>query len=397
MPLKIVRNDITKMQTDAIVNAANTELRKGGGVCGAIFAAAGAEQLQDECRRIGHCNTGGAVITGGYGLPAKYIIHAVGPIWRGGGHDEARLLHSSYISSLELALKHGCSSIAFPLISSGIYGYPKDQALHIAITAIGEFLLKHDMDVYLVVFDKDAYILSEKLFSAIERYIDDNYAKEHLESERFRSQPFPADEPKHPERGGGDAKKPHAQDKQYEVHRLFTVGRFNGADSSYEDDKPSAADKLYSSDELYDRESYELEEASGASSFAANEQKRRRSLDDIVGNLDETFSQMLLRLIDEKEMTDVDTYKRANIDRRLFSKIRSNTEYKPSKTTAIALAIALRLSLDETLDLLGRAGYTLSHSSKFDVIIEYFIQERNYNIFEINEALFAFEQDLLGA
>ncbi len=378
MPLRIVRNDITKMQTDAIVNAANSELRMGGGVCGAIFEAAGAEQLQEECRKIGHCDTGEAVITGGYSLPAKHIIHAVGPVWQGGGHDEARLLYSSYTSSMELALKHGCDSIAFPLISSGIYGYPKDQALRIAISAIGEFLLKHDMEVYLVVFDRKAYTLSEKLFSAIERFIDDNYADEHLKAERFRNIPSPASE-------SGlfgsrrDMAKPHVPDKKDKAYKAF------------------AADKSYEKEELYDNASYEPDMFYCVAPIVAKEQKRGRSLEDIVNKLDETFSQMLLRLIDEKGMTDVDTYKRANIDRRLFSKIRSNNDYNPSKTTAIALAIALRLSLDETLDLLGRAGYTLSHSSKFDVIIEYFIQEGNYNIFEINEALFAFEQDLLGA
>lgn len=377
MPLRIVRNDITKMKTDAIVNAANSELRKGGGVCGAIFAAAGADQLEAECCSIGHCDTGDAVITGGYGLPARYIIHAVGPVWRGGSHDEERLLHSCYTNSLELALKHGCKSIAFPLISSGIYGYPKDQALHIAISAIGEFLLKHEMDVYLVVFDRNAYMLSEKLFSAIERYIDDNYVQEHLEAERFRNLPLPAKEPDRPKKRGRNAKKMHSPDIMHEVF------------DSYAADTSSEESKAYEPDD----EQRDLVRAS----TAPQKERSRRSLEDIVDNLDETFSQLLLRLIDEKGMSDVDTYKRANIDRRLFSKIRSNADYKPSKTTAIALAIALRLNLDETLDLLGRAGYTLSHSSKFDVIIEYFIQAGNYNIFEINEALFAFEQDLLGA
>ncbi|NLK88451.1 MAG: macro domain-containing protein [Clostridiaceae bacterium] len=384
MPLRIVRNDITKMQTDAIVNAANSELRMGGGVCGAIFEAAGAEQLQQECRRIGYCNTGEAVITGGYGLPAKHIIHAVGPVWQGGDHDEAGLLYNCYTNSLKLALKHGCESIAFPLISSGIYGYPKDQALHIAISAIGEFLLKHDMDVYLVVFDRKAYTLSEKLFTAIERYIDDNYAREHLKAERFRDLPSQVSEPMRPA-SSRDAAMPHAPDKMNRVYKPLA------ADKSFD------ADEAYAIEESYEKEPYESEKIYSEASFASKEQGHRRSLEDIVGNLDETFSQMVLRLIDEKGMTDVDTYKRANMDRRLFSKIRSNTEYKPSKTTAIALSIALRLSLDETIDLLSRAGYTLSHSSKFDVIIEYFIREGNYNIFEINEALFAFDQDLLGA
>jgi O-acetyl-ADP-ribose deacetylase (regulator of RNase III) len=359
------------METDVIVNAANSDLRMGGGVCGAIFAAAGAEQLQAECSRIGHCDTGEAVITGGYDLPASYIIHAVGPIWQGGSQGEERLLHSSYTRSLELAMKHNCSSIAFPLISSGIYGYPKDQALRIAISAIGEFLLKFDMEVYLVVFDRRAYALSEKLFSAIERYIDDNYAEEHLKAERFRSMPSRFNKPGYPG-NGKNAARPYPVDKQYAV------------------DKPYAMEESYEAEEAY------MEKTYAPAPTQAMKQKGSRSLEDVISKLDETFSQMLLRLIDEKGITDVDAYKRANIDRRLFSKIRSNNGYNPSKATAIALAIALRLSLDETLDLLGRAGYTLSHSSKFDVIIEYFILEGNFDIYEINEALFAFEQDLLG-
>lgn len=186
MPLKIVRNDITKMSVDAIVNAANTALRMGGGVCGAIFSAAGTEKLRTECNKLGKCETGDAVLTAGYNLPAKYIIHTVGPIWRGGSSGEARLLHNCYINSLKLALEHNCQSIAFPLISSGIYGYPKDQAFQIAISAISEFLLEHEMTVYLVVYDQKAFILSEKLFSAIEKYIDDNYVEEQLLTENRR-------------------------------------------------------------------------------------------------------------------------------------------------------------------------------------------------------------------
>ncbi len=334
MPLRIIRNDITKMPVDAIVNAANTALKMGGGVCGAIFMAAGADKLQTECNRIGRCNVGEAVITGGYDLPARYIIHTVGPIWRGGSSGEAELLHNSYTNSLMLALQNKCESIAFPLISSGIYGYPKDQALQIAIAAIGEFLLNHEMMVYLVVYDKKSYVLSERLYYAIERYIDDNYVAEHRLAER----------------------------------RL----------ESYESQQFNA-----------------LEEAQA--SVRAPAPKGKRSLVDVIDALDESFAEMLLRLIEEKGMTDVETYKKANIDRRLFSKIRSQKDYHPSKATAVAFAIALELDLDETLDLLGKAGYTLSPSYKFDVIIEYFITEGNYNIFEINEALFAFDQVLLGA
>ena len=185
MPFEIVRNDITKMQVTAIVNAANTDLKRGGGVCGAIFAAAGAKELQEECDKIGHCDVGEAVITAGFKLPTKYIIHTVGPVWYGGNKDEPRLLRNCYMNSLNLAFKNKCKSVAFPLISSGIYGYPKDQALQIAISAISEFLMAHDMMVYLVVYDNEAIKLSDKLFSAIEKFIDDNYVEEHLFNERY--------------------------------------------------------------------------------------------------------------------------------------------------------------------------------------------------------------------
>ncbi|MGH4052841.1 MAG: macro domain-containing protein [Clostridium sp.] len=339
MPMIIVRNDITKMKIDAIVNAANITLTMGGGVCGAIFSAAGSEKLQKECDLLGECNVGEAVITGGYSLQAKYIIHTVGPIWAGGNSGEGNLLHNCYINSLKLALQHKCISIAFPLISSGIYGYPKDKALQIAISAIGEFLIKYEITVYLVVYDKKAFVMSEKLFSKIEKYIDDNYVDSKRLSEHQRNI------------------------ETYEYNQFENVNEDN---------------------------------IKCESSAPAREIDAKRSLDDLIHHLDESFSQMLLRLIDEKGMTDVETYKKANIDRKLFSKIRSDKGYNPSKVTSIAFAIAIRLSLDETCDLLNRAGYTLSHSNKFDVIIEYFIKEGNYNIYEINEALFGFEQVLLG-
>lgn len=345
MPLQIVRNDITKMKVDVIVNAANSALKMGGGVCGAIFSAAGAEELQAECDSIGSCGVGRAVITKGYHLPAKYIIHTVGPVWHGGNQNEAQLLYDCYTNSLNLAQQNKLSSIAFPLISSGIFGYPKDEALNIATSAIGDFLIEHEMMIYLVVYDKKAFVLSEKLFVSIEKYIDDHYVEEHQFS-RKNNEP--------------------------DILR----------NQKYRD---TNVDMLYERPIIYEEVS------------APSVAKSKRNLADVIAQLDETFSQMLLRLIDEKAMADVDAYKKANIDRKLFSKIRSGKGYNPSKVTAIAFAIALELNIDETRDLLSKAGYTLSHSNKFDVIIEYFILEENYNIFEINEALFAFDQSLLGA
>ena len=333
MPFSLVRNDIVNMRVDAIVNAANSSLAPGGGVCGAIFAAAGRTALEKACRAIGHCDVGSAVITPGFNLPARYVIHAVGPVWQGGTRGEAALLQSCYTRALHLAQENGCESIAFPLISSGIFGYPKPQALRVAINAIEEFLLKYEMQVYLVIFDRAALLISERLYENIQRYIDDRYVE-------LRAFPRQAAEA-----------LPHARQRAEQA------------------DLPLAAPCATPG---------------------------KRSLDDLLGHLDESFSRMLLRLIDEKGMTDVEVYKRANLDRKLFSKIRKEG-YNPSKQTALALAIALRLNLDETKDLLGRAGYALSHSNKFDIIIEYFIEEGVYDIFEINEALFAFEQRLLGA
>lgn len=342
MPLQIVRNDITAMKVDAIVNAANTALKKGGGVCGAIFAAAGAEKLQAECDSIGGCRTGEAVMTSGHNLPAAYIIHTPGPVWQGGQAGESQLLHNSYINSLELARENKLESIAFPLLSSGIYGYPKDQALKISLAAIGEFLLENEMMVYLVVFDQKAFALSEKLFTAIEKFIDDNYVDQHLVEESNRR---------------------YLSSKNIKLSFKRAAYEVKNVVSDITDES------LYSG----------------------------RSLDDALRHLEETFTQMLLHLIDEKGLTDAETYKRANIDRKLFSKIRSNQDYKPSKNTAIAFAIALELNLDQTQDLLTKAGYALSPSNKFDLIIQYFIETKNYNIHEINEALFHYEQSLLGA
>ncbi|MBQ8298086.1 MAG: O-acetyl-ADP-ribose deacetylase [Ruminococcus sp.] len=334
MPLEIVRNDITKMKVDAIVNAANRSLLGGGGVDGAIHRAAGAGLLA-ECRTLGGCKTGEAKITGGYNLPAKHVIHTVGPIYEDGKHGEKALLESCYRKSLTLAKEQGCETVAFPLISSGVYGYPKDQALKVAIDVISGFLLEHEMTVYIVIFDKAAYRISEKLFTDIAEYIDDNYVNEHTDYRR--------------------------ESIRMRAPRQASIGSFE------------------------------------ADFCECKEMSVEDDLDIRIKQIDESFSQMLLRKIDEKGITDAQCYKKANIDRKLFSKIRSDIHYKPSKPTAIAFAISLELSLEETEDMLRKAGFALSRSNKFDIIIEYFISRGNYNIFEINEALFAFDQSLLGA
>ena len=330
MPLEIVRNDITKMSVDAIVNAAKESLLGGGGVDGCIHRAAGPELLQ-ECRTLGGCRTGEAKITGAYRLPYRYIIHTVGPVWNGGKYGEREQLASCYRTSLALAKEHGCETVAFPLISSGIFGYPKNQALRVAVDTIGEFLLHNDMTVYIVIFSRTAYQIGSKLFADIAEYVDDHYVDAHTDSRRDR------------------------------LRRMSVLeGRALSAGAAA---APMSADNL----------------------------------DDLLAHLDAGFSETLLKLIDRSGKKDAEVYKKANVDRKLFSKIRNNPDYKPSKPTAVAFAIALELSLPETRDLIARAGYALSPSSKFDVIIEYFIMQRDYDIFKINEALFAFDQSLLGA
>lgn len=331
MPLEIVRNDITKMNVDAIVNAANETLLGGGGVDGCIHRAAGPELLA-ECRTLGGCATGEAKITKAYRLPCKYVIHTVGPVWNGGKAGEREQLISCYRTSLTLAKEHKCETVAFPLISSGVFGYPKDQALRVAVDTVGEFLMKNDMTVYIVIFDRAAYEISGKLFSDIAEYIDDHYVQAHAEP--YRSRLY----------------------RQRKVDHL-------------ECGLPC--------------------EAAPAHEIG--------SLDDLLSELDAGFSETLLKLIDRTGKKDSEIYKKANVDRKLFSKIRNNPNYKPSKPTAIAFAIALELDLEETRELIARAGFALSHSSKFDIIIEYFIQQKEYDIFKINEALFAFDQSLLGA
>ena len=348
MPFLIVRNDITKMSVDAIVNAANNSLLGGGGVDGAIHRAAG-PQLLEECRALGGCATGDAKITKGYNLPAKYVIHTVGPIWESGGYNKKELLTSCYRKSLELAKNAGCESVAFPIISAGAYGYPKDQALRVAIDAITGFLARNDMLVYIVIFDKESYKISEKLVSDIRQYIDDNYVDEHSDTEC-----------EHRRRIASSKAVSFRED-------LCEFGEVS-------------ADR------------YEMPMMSATVASA----KPSRPLEEYLFNLDESFSEMLLRKISEKGMTDVQCYKKANIDRKLFSKIKNDKLYKPSKPTAIAFAIALELSLAETKEMLEKAGFALSHSSKFDIIIEYFIRKGNYNIFDINDALFEFDQPLLG-
>ena len=341
MPLQIIRQDITKMRVDAIVNTTNEEMIGYSGVDLAIHTIAGAE-LDTECAKLAPLGLGQAKLSGAYGLPCKYVIHTSGPVWRGGLVGESIILRSCYIESLKLAVKSGCRSIAFPLISSGVYGYPKDQVLKFAIQTITEFLFDHELTVYLCVFDKESYSFSQKLFSDIQEFINDEYVDEH--DEDF-----------------------------YEA--------FDGSI----DEMPMA--KCIQAPMCADAMMPRKRETSSAAG---------KSLREYMKQMDRSFQEMLFDLIDESGMTDVECYKKANVDKRTFSKIKSNKDYKPSKQTVIAFAISLQLDMDTTQELLATAGFTLSRSKVFDKIIRYFIHNGNYDIFEINEALFEFDQQLLG-
>ena len=356
MPFEIVRNDIVNMQVDAVVNTANPNPVIGSGVDSGIHKKAGHELLTAR-QKIGCIDFGDAVMTPGFGLDAKYVIHTVGPIWVDGNHGEEQILSSCYRKSLALAKEQECESIAFPLIATGNYGFPKPLALQIAVREISSFLLENEMQVYLVVFGKEAFALSEKLFKSVSSYIDENYIRSKTLDEYGPENTYAA-----------------------RLERRRIRERLKQNNRIHEDMYPSQA----------------LEECLDMPAMAP----APMDADDwgqLMKSLDAGFSETLLKLIDRTGKKDSEIYKKANVDRKLFSKIRNNMDYKPSKTTALAFAFALELDIDETKDFIGRAGFALSHSSKFDVIVEYFLVNRNYNVFELNEVLFAFDQPLIGA
>ena len=339
MPFEIVRNDITNMRVDAIVNTANPRPVIGLGVDSAIHEKAG-PQLLAARQEIGHIDMGCAAITPAFQLHAKYVIHTVGPVWDGGSYGEEDLLRNCYDNSLRLAVEHGCQSIAFPLISTGNYGFPKDKALQIAISAFSEFLLEHEMQIYLVVFDQTSYKLSEKLFQGVASYIDQHYV------DAWQMATY-----------GAPVENRRSIRRRREIDRCETMA---------------------------------MRECAPCASKAM-------SLEDMLKQADAGFTETLLKLIDQTGKKDSEVYKKANISKQHFSKIRNNPNYKPTKPTAIALALALELDLDAAKDLIGRAGYALTNSSKFDLIIRYFIEQGKYNVVEINMALYEFDQSLLGA
>jgi len=348
MPIKIIRQDISKIECDAIVNPTNRYMQPTGGADMSIHEAAG-PSLLDHCLSVGKIAVGEARITPAFELPCKYVIHTVGPVWEGGHSGERLLLRSCYIESLKLAEENGCSSVAFPLIASGANGYPKHSVLKEATDVIGEFLEQHEMDIYIVVYDKTSYSIGKALFSDVQEFIDNNYVDN------------------------------------------TTVYRRAIARERRKDDEHLCASEL----PLFRMSRRDIGSA-GRSEYGKSK-RSDSSLEEMLGRMDKGFADTLFYYIDKKGLSDVEAYKLSNVGKKTFSKIKCNSNYKPSKITAVSFAIGLHLNLDETKHLLSTAGMCLSRSSKFDVIIEYFIITGNYKtIFDVNEVLYQFDQSLLG-
>ena len=364
MALTIVRNNIVDMETDAIVNTASPHPQYGTGLDTAVYKAAGEEQLLDARAEIGEIPRGEVAVTPGFDLPAKYIIHAVGCWWDGGDKGEEEILRSCYRKSLETAKELGCEDLAIPLISTGNYGFPKKLAMQIATEEINSFLLDNDMDIYLVVFGKEAFDISEQLMHDVQQYIDEHQVQELSEMEYAANVP--------------DRRR---------LERAPYTGSVTNIDIPDEEELIlKRAPKMMAPMEVYEDE---------AESGESVDAMRISEMPDF-GEVGKSFRDKLFDLIDERGLTDPEVYKKANISRKLFSKIRSLDPYTPKKETILALAIALELDLDETQDLLSRAGYTLSPSYVFDLIVRYFIEKGEYDIFTINEILYGYDQKLLG-
>ena len=399
MPLNIIRNDISKVSADAIVNSANPEVAIGDGVDSTIYEAAGAEKLFAEREKIGPMKPGQAAATPAFDLDAKYIIHTAGPVWRDGKHGEYEAVANCYREPLRIADELGCESIAFPLISTGNYGFPKDKALNIAISEISNFLFTHDMDVYLVVYDKESFVISGKAFADIKSYVEEADVTKRLEQLRRRettglpSGRYAANYPVAKgttTRRRRDLKRPELEEEAVlREEALDLLPELEEEVLETEESFAMFSDALQE-DEIPDTVSYSTDFFEDFRGEAEEGIKR------VIKGRGETFQEMLFRIIDRKGLKDPEVYKKANIDRKLFSKIRSDSDYKPSKRTVLALAVALELNMDETLDLLARAGYTLSPANKSDLIVGYCITHKIYNIHRINMYLFDFEEPVLA-
>lgn len=374
MPFEIIRNDIANMKVDAIVNTANPKPAVGSGVDAVVHRKAGF-RLFAARKEIGDIRVGDAAITRAYALNASYVIHTVGPVWKGGGCDEEAQLRSCYERSLLLARRYACRCVAFPLIAAGNYGFPPSLALQIAMDAIREFLEENEMQIYLVVFDREVFQLSEKLFRGVSSFIDENYVQMQERWPHMLANEHPA--PK--------GRRKYARREQTPRQRKPPKPE----QEAWRDNTDSLPPPCPEAAPYAPEPPIRIGSSLGSGVLP--------SLEQLLTQTDAGFSETLLTLIDRTGKKDSEIYTRANVSRQHFSKIRNNPGYKPTKATAVAFAIALELDLEQTRDLIGRAGYALTNSSKFDVIIMYFIREKNYNMFDINAALFKFDQNLLGA
>ena len=511
MPFRIERNDIVRMKTDAIVNTANPEPLCGSGTDRAIYTAAGMDELLAARREIGPIAAGDAAVTPGFSLPAKYIIHTVGPFWTGGTEGEVETLRSCVTRSLDLARDLGCESIAFPLLSTGNNGFPKDLALRTTLSAFSDWLMQdgNEMFITLTVFDRESADISGKVSArlfgprdgGLEEYIDDHYVGERYDAEypthrrrrrgiyarkddaaqntAARREDAKAESSEilpDAEEGGSDARREDAvfgvqredaflgrpaeaevsesqpdvseetggalsnasalsdnlppekpasglpvaggaevQDESVPYHADFGMGGAAasagfgkaGAAPSADFGKTGAAPSAdfgktgAAPSAGFEKAGAEPHHAyfgmAGDATKPAASAKKKPSLADRIRNIGDSFHTRLFRLIDERGMSHVQVYKAANLDKRLFSKILSNPKYKPKKETALALAIALRLNIDETADLLSRAGFALSPSNMTDVIVRYYIESGNYDMYKINCELFDHGEEPLGS
>lgn len=391
MAFQIVRNDITKITADAIVNTANPAPTFMAGTDAAVYQAAGAEKLLKEREKIGVIAEGEVAVTPAFGLDARYIFHTVGPVWQGGDKGEKETVKKCYENCLKKAAELELESIAFPLISTGVYGFPKADALIIATTVFSEFLADHELDITLAVFDSESFELSGKIFAGVNEYIDEHYVDAKLGTEygfagaSVCGAALDADAVRTVRDDSFDAVEEAADEEEPPVEKTRLKGHLRGIRGK----------RNYARDEM--RSAMEMPPAAEpVAAMAGASVQKSRSLDDVMKNLTETWSESLLRRIDDKGYTDVEVYKRANVDRKLFSKIRTDKYYQPKKSTALAFVLALKLNTDEAKDFLGRAGYAFSPSSKTDLIVQYFIENEVYDIMTINLALYEHDEPLLG-
>ena len=367
MSFQIVRNDITKMHTEAIVNTANAYAEVGPGCDTAVYEAAGYDKLLAYRReKIGYVPEGEVFITPGFRLPAKYIIHAVSPLYVDGGEGEEERLRSCYRKSLYLAKEYGIRSIAFPLISTGSFGYPKEEGMRIAVDEIHAFLLKHEMQIILVVFSQQAVRLGGKIYPGLKEYIDRHY----VEEKSLAEYGAPAASGREPFTNKRENAAPSPMRKE-EKKPKFSI---------WADQTPADADFAEAAPDF----SFLKEDAEAAPDVSFFEGKHETRLEERIGHLSDTFSEYLLYLIQSKHMENADVYKRAIVDKKIFSKIKNNADYHPKKLTALCLCVGARLNLDESRDLLSRAGYALSPCDKTDIIFSYFIENEIYDMIELD-------------